>query len=243
MPPVYELAQVGEPLDPQDRFAAYVAHELRTLIACQLASAEAALADPHADAVVWRVMAERVVAGCEEQERVIEALLNLTRGRHRVRRHAAVDIAAITRRALQALVPDDLGDLVALEPAVACGDPTLLERLVANLVTNAIRHNIPHGRIELTTGTYAGCAVLSVANTGPLIPAGQLARLFQPFQRLGSRLHADDEGVGLGLTIVESIADAHGATIAAHARVGGGLKVELRFPPCANRPGCAAPGS
>jgi signal transduction histidine kinase len=123
----------------------------------------------------------------------------------------------------------ELDSAVALEPAVATGDPTLLERLAANIVSNAIRHNIPHGRIEVATRTDAGRALLSVANTGPLIPAGELTRLFQPFERLGSQPQACTDGIGLGLTIVQSIADAHNATVAAHARAGGGLAIEVRF--------------
>ena len=73
--------------------------------------------------------------------------------------------------------------MVVHEPAWTTGDPDLLERLAANLVSNAIRHNIVGGRIEVATRAESGRAVLAVANTGPLIPAGELQRLFQPFQR------------------------------------------------------------
>jgi signal transduction histidine kinase len=213
-----------------DRFAAYVAHELRTPITLQLAVAEAALADPHADTVALRAMGDGIVASCEQQQRLIEALLDLTRSQRGLTHRDPVDIAAITSQAVQAHEFSGLETVVALEPAVATGDPTLLERLAANLVSNAIRHNIPHGRIEVATGTDAGRARLSIANTGPLIPAGELTRLFQPFEQFGTPLQTCADGVGLGLAIVQSIADAHNATVTARARAGGGLEIEVRFP-------------
>jgi signal transduction histidine kinase len=225
-----ESTPAPDPFDRQDRFAAYVAHELRTPIALQLALAEVALADPHADTVTLRAMCEDIVAGCEQQQRVIEALLDLTHSRRGLIGREPVDIAAITRQALQAHELSALHRVAALEPAFATGDPILLERLAANLISNAIRHNIRHGRIEVATRTEAGRAVLSVDNTGPLIPAGELTRLFQPFERLGSQPRTCADGIGLGLAIVQSIADAHNATVAAHARAGGGLAIEVRFP-------------
>jgi signal transduction histidine kinase len=218
----------GVVVDLRNRFAAYVAHELRTTIALQRALAETTLANPQASPATLRAMAEDIVAGCEQQVRLIEALLDLTRSQHGLTHQEPVDIAAITSQALQAHQLRGLGSIVALEPAVATGDRTLLERLVANLISNAIRHNIPHGRIEVATRTEAGHALLSVANTGPRIPAGALVRLFQPFERL-DHLRASADGSGLGLAIVESIACAHDATVAAQTRAGGGLEIEVSF--------------
>jgi signal transduction histidine kinase len=119
---------------------------------------------------------------------------------------------------------------VTIEPAQATGDPDLVERLAVKLVSNATRHNITGGRIEVATRTEAGHAVLSVANTGRLISPGQLTRLFQPFQRLASQPQACPDGIGLGRKIVQAIADAHGAIVTAHARAGGGLKIDVSFP-------------
>lgn len=217
-------------VDLRDRFAAYVAHELRTSVALQLALAEAALADPDAEDRAWRAMGEAIVAGCEEQRRLIDSLLDLTCSQRGPKCREPVDIAALTGRALAAHDLSELDSVLALEPAVATGDPILLERLVANLVSNAIRHNVPHGRIEVVTRTGAGRARLSLANTGPLIPAGELGRLFQPFERLAGRAQAHGGGVGLGLAVVQSIADAHDAAVGARARAGGGLEVEVSFP-------------
>ena len=118
--------------------------------------------------------------------------------------------------------------VVVLEPAWTIGDPDLLERLAANLVSNAIRHNIVGGRIEVTTRAESRCVHLTVANTGPLVPAAELARLFQPFQRF--KLKSSGDGVGLGLAIVQAIADAHDATVTAEARPGGGLGIDVALP-------------
>ena len=121
------------------------------------------------------------------------------------------------------------------------GDPLLAERLVANLLTNAVRHNVAGGRVEVTTGVTGGMAVLTVTNTGPLIPPADVDRLFQPFQRLDRRRANYPDGHGLGLSIVRAIATAHDATIAAHARPDGGLSVSVIFPPPAS-PAAHLPG-
>jgi signal transduction histidine kinase len=208
---------------------------LRTPIALQLVLAEAALADPHADTVAWRAMGEEIVASCQHQQRLIEALLDLTRSQHGLARQEPVDIAAITGQALQGYELRELDSVVALEPAVATGDPTLLERLAANLISNAIRHNIPHGRIEVATRTDAGHARLSVANTGPFVPAGEIERLLQPFQRAGADRVTHGDGLGLGLSIVHAIATAHQANLTLAPQPTGGLRIEASFPPPASQ--------
>ena len=141
-----------------------------------------------------------------------------------------VDLAAGAAQALRAHDLSGLERVVVLEPARTPGDPDLLERLAANLVSNAIRHNIAGGRIEVTTRTRSGRAHLIVANTGPLVPAAELQRLFEPFQRVDSNSRPSSDGVGLGLAIVQAIADAHDATVAAQAQPGGGLGIDVAFP-------------
>jgi signal transduction histidine kinase len=116
-------------------------------------------------------------------------------------------------------------------PARTSGDPRLGERLVANLVDNAARHNIPGGRIDVATTTRAGKAVLTIANTGRVISPDDLDRFYQPFQRLDADRHGDQDGLGLGLSIVHAIAAAHGATIVTRARANGGLEIAVTFPP------------
>jgi signal transduction histidine kinase len=217
-------------------FAAYAAHELRGEITLQLALAGIALADPDADTVTLREMGELVVAGCERQERLLEALLTLTRGEYGQLRREPIDLAATAARVLRAHEHNPLRRVTTLEPAVITGDPELIERLVTNLVENAVRHNIPDGRLELATHTTTGRAVLATANTGPLIPTGEVDRLFEPFQRMRPFPRADDDGTGLGLAIVRAIADGHNATIDARARSSGGLRIEIAFPALMSAP-------
>jgi signal transduction histidine kinase len=204
---------------------AYAAHELRTPLATQRALLELALADPYADVATWREIGEDVLGACKQQERLLEACLTLARSRSKPPRRESVDLAAIAGDALHAHDGCSLTTVVALEPARTTGDPNLVERLVANLVSNAIRHNLPDGRIAVSTRTASGRAVVSIANTGPLIAPAELPHLFQPFRRLGSRA-----GLGLGLAIVQAIADAHDAVVTARARAGGGLGIDVAFP-------------
>jgi signal transduction histidine kinase len=117
----------------------------------------------------------------------------------------------------------------ALTPAPVLGDPKLTERLTANLVDNAVRHNVAGGWVEVTTGVRSGRGFLSVANTGPAIAPEQVEQLFQPFGRLeATRLSSD--GLGLGLSIVTAIAAAHDADLRARPRPDGGLEIEVLFP-------------
>jgi signal transduction histidine kinase len=213
----------------RDSFAAFVAHELRTPLATQRALLELALDDPSADVASWREIGEDVLGACRQQERLLEACLTLARSQGRAQRSEPVDLAAIAADALRAHDLGELESLIALEPARTSGDPELLERLVANLVSNAIRHNTVGGRIQVASRTEAGRAVLSVANTGPRIPASELHRLFQPFQRLNANPGALSDGVGLGLAIVLAIASAHDATVTAQAQSGGGLGITAAF--------------
>ena len=103
----------------------------------------------------------------------------------------------------------------------------LVERLVANLVDNAVRYNTAAGDIWISTRTVAGNSHLIVANTGPLISPADADRIFEPFQRLNDR--ASHDGFGLGLTIVASIAAVHGGTATAHPRDDGGLSITVTF--------------
>jgi hypothetical protein len=219
-------------------FAACVAHELRAPISLQRALVEVALADPHATTVALRAMGERVIASCEHQQRLIEALLDLARSQCGLNRHEPVDIAAITNSALRAHDLSQFESVVTLEPARTTGDPDLVERLAANLISNATRHNVTGGRIEVATRTDADRAVLSVTNAGQLIPAGELTRLFQHFERLGSQADSRADGTGLGLSIVQAIASAHDASITVHPPADGGLQIAVSFPAtiCTNYP-------
>src|SRR5439155_12380874 len=112
-------------------------------------------------------------------------------------------------------------------PAQVSGDSRLLERLATNLVLNASRHNIPEGAILVRTETRDGKAVLFVANTGTEVPPHAIGRMFEPFERLDGSRVADRAGLGLGLSIVAAVAEAHSAEVTATPRAGGGLEVEV----------------
>lgn len=225
-----EVASAAEAVAAQERFLAYAAHELRGSITLQRTLAEVAIADPNTDTAALRKMGGRVVAACERQERLLEALLTLAQSKCGRLRREPVDLAATAAEVLRAGGPHALRSTTTLEVARTIGDPQLLERLVANLVANAVRHNVPGGSLEIATYTAGGRAIFTIANTGPVIPAGELHRLFQPFQRLGAHAGPSADGVGLGLAIVRAIATSHTATVAAQPRSGGGLGIDVVFP-------------
>jgi signal transduction histidine kinase len=229
------LGRLEASFTAQRQFVANASHELRTPLARAQTVAEVALGDPEATVDTLRASHERVLAAGKQQERLIEALLTLARSERGLDEREPFDLAAVTATMLHARRPEaELRGIyvhATLEPAETSGDPHLAERLVGNLIDNALRHNLPDGRVDVTTATRDGQAVLSVSNTGPLVPAAELDRLFQPFQRLGADRTDHSDGTGLGLSIVAAIAIAHGATLTSQARPDGGLHVEVGFPP------------
>ena len=234
------LARLDAAFEAQRRFVANASHELRTPLTFQRAALEVVLADEQADAAQLRRVCERVLAAGEEQERLIEALLTLARSQRGLERRQPVDLAALTERVVAERAPAGVARTSKTEPvSVHCvhaaswtaGDARLLERLVGNLVDNAIRHNVPGGWVTVWTGTDRDRdrAMLRVANSGPPIPAERIGELVQPFQRLDARTGTRD-GLGLGLSIVAAIAGAHGAHLGIEARGDGGLDITLALP-------------
>ena len=117
----------------------------------------------------------------------------------------------------------------------AVGDPGLVASLVANLLDNAIRHNVADGAVEISTSATPDGARLTVSNTGAVVPFVEVERLFQPFQRLGDQRVGPADGHGLGLTIVKAIATAHGANLTARPGPQGGLDIQVTFRPTRRR--------
>jgi signal transduction histidine kinase len=184
------LGRLEAAFEAQRRFVANASHELRAPLARQRTLVEVALGDPDATIYSLRASYTRVLAAVEQQERLIEALLTLARSERSLERREPVDLAAVTDEVLLTRRPEvqrrGLHVDATLASAATMGDPHLVERLVANLVDNAVRHNVLHGRVEIVTGTTAGRAIFAVANSGPVIPPAAVDRLFQPFQRLGA---------------------------------------------------------
>ncbi|TMR19250.1 HAMP domain-containing protein [Nonomuraea turkmeniaca] len=209
----------------QRRFVANASHELRTPLTLQRAMAEVALADPEAGSRELRTVLERVVAAGKHQERLIEALLTLARSQQGLQDRGPVDLAAITRQALEDL--DEIRVESTLDPAPLSGDRALIERLVANLLDNAVRYNVPGGWITVETAVRSGHSTLRVSNSGPLIPPDRAHLLIQPFQRLEGGRKAGGDGLGLGLSIVAAIVEAHHGTLEARPRQEGGLDVTV----------------
>jgi signal transduction histidine kinase len=228
------LARLEISFEAQRQFVANASHELRTPLTLERTLLELALSDPNANVDSYRHTCEQLLAVGEQQERLIEALLTLSRSQRGLDGRQPVDLAAIAAVAAAAADHGGLALDATLEPAHTTGNPRLVERLVANLVSNAIRHNIGGGHVGLTTQTRDGHAVLTVANTGPKIPASELERIFQPFQRLDPARTSNGPGLGLGLSIVQAIADAHEATITTRAPADGGLHIEVSFPAAAS---------
>jgi signal transduction histidine kinase len=226
------LARLEASFDAQRQFVANASHELRTPLTLERTLVEVALADPDADNQTLRETLERVLSAGEQQERLIEALLTLSRSQRGLDHHESFDLAAVTEEVLLVRRGESqrrrLRIDATLEPALAWGDAHLAERLIANLVDNAMRHNVAGGGIEIATGTRAGRTILSVANSGPVVPEADLERLFEPFQRRAAERHGDD-GLGLGLSIVRAIAEAHAADFAVRPQPAGGLDVEVSF--------------
>ncbi|HEX4033702.1 MAG TPA: ATP-binding protein [Solirubrobacteraceae bacterium] len=244
--PPDELKELGDTLDDlldrleasfeaQRQFAANASHELRTPLARQRALIQVALADPHASFSSLRAAHERVLASEQNLEQMIEALLTLARGEAGPERREDLDLETLASHAVLArqseLAARGLEIHAALASAPTVGDPRLIERLIANLIDNAIHHNSAGGLIEIATRTSDGRALVSISNSGALVPPEEVERLFEPFQRLGNARTRHDNGYGLGLSIVHAIADTHGAKLSATALPQGGLSVEVSFPP------------
>jgi signal transduction histidine kinase len=229
------LARLDAAFASQRHFVASASHELRTPLAIMRTEVDVALADPDATTDDLRAMGEALRDMVDRCERLIASLLLLARSEAAVKRADPTDLAALAGDCitdLRAVARDARVAIDAeLSPAPTTGDDNLLERMIFNLIDNGIRHNVPGGRLEVTTGVRGRNAVLEVVNGGDPIDPEQARTLAEPFRRLDRTA----EGFGLGLSIVRSVAEAHGGTIALTAPPDGGLRVVVTLPAQAPR--------
>jgi signal transduction histidine kinase len=219
------LERLDRAFDGQRRFVANASHELRTPLAIDRALLQVALADASLPGGL-RPVRDELLASNVRQERLIEGLLTLANTERELTEREPVDLADLARSVLQ-----PLGTVEAdLEPAPAMGDAILLERMIGNLVDNAVKYNDERAFISVRTGDDREGSFVSVENTGPEIALGLVPRLFEPFRRLTDRTGSAG-GAGLGLSIVRAVARAHGGAAEAVPRHGGGLVVTVRLPP------------
>ena len=217
----------------QRRFVADASHELRTPLTVMRTAIEVTMAKPARTPEQLEVMAAKVARSAAQAEALIEALLTLAASEQAQAGPELVDLATAAEDAAEAAAARardlDLRVDTGLVAAPACGNRLLLERMVGNLVDNAVRHNIPGGWVSINTGTGEQRSWFEIANSGPVIPEELVPSLFEPFRRVEERTSTRD-GAGLGLAIVRSIGTAHGASVEAHSLPAGGLRIMVTLP-------------
>ena len=230
------LERLDGAFESQRHFVANASHELRTPLAIMRTEVDVALAEPEPDVSELRAMGEAVRETIDRCERLIEALLMLARSEAAAGREEAVELGA--------LAADCVTDLRAraeeaevrmsaeLQPAWTRGDPALLERMIANLIENGIRHNEQGGHLSVSTQSVGDKVRVIVSNGGPVIDPEVAPKLTEPFRRL----ERGTDGLGLGLSIVHSVVRAHGGTVAIQAPPTGGLEVRVELPATAGKP-------
>ena len=220
------------------RFVANASHELRTPLSVIRTEVDVTLADPKTTEADLRQMGEIVREATDRAERLLSSLLFLARTQASgvpVRR--SVDLATLVEPAIRAIEAEragrDVTVSVSAQPAPVVGDPALLERVVGNLMENAVRHNSPGGSVEVITGQLApgstGGSFVQVTSGGTVIAPDTVAQLFEPF-RQGERARTGHRGSGLGLSIVRAVVDAHEGTVTAESIPTGGLVVRVELP-------------
>jgi signal transduction histidine kinase len=224
------LARLEASFDAQRQFVANASHELRTPLARQRTLIEVSLDDPDASRESFRENQQRLLTALQQQEGLIDALLTLARSERGVDQPVTCDLADLARVVIDRYRVEAQSRHItlhqALEPCLVSGDPALLQRLVGNLVENALRYNAPGGRVEVASQVTDHRAALTVENNGQVIAPESLENLLEPFRR-GGRARVGVGGTGLGLSIVKTIATAHHADLELQALADGGLRVTV----------------
>ncbi|MFI7534107.1 sensor histidine kinase [Streptosporangium sp. NPDC049376] len=227
------LTRLARAFDGQRRFVANASHELRTPLTINRTLVDVAVRRPDATDDLKR-LGESLLLVNTRHERLIDGLLALAEGEQSVLDRRPFDLSDVVEHVLDQAGAEAGERSVTvhrlLDSVPTAGDPVLLERLVQNLVENAIRHNHEGGEVWVTTRQRQDVAELVVANTGLPVPPYEIETIFEPFRRLhGDRLRSE-RGSGLGLSIVRAIADAHDGTVTARPREEGGLTITTELP-------------
>ncbi len=228
------LARLETAFEAQRRFVANASHELRTPLAMMRTSVDVAMAKPQPAPEV-QVLGAKLEEGLDQADKLLEGLLLLARAQ----RGALGEITEVSLPDLVFAAVSAERDEIARRrltvldgtfPSEVMGNETLLARLVANVVSNAVRHNVDDGMVVISNGRRDAMAYLVVDSSGPVLNEDAVRDLAQPFRRLGPERVADNNGAGLGLSIVRAIAQAHGGALSLHARPEGGLRVVVDLP-------------
>ncbi|TGB40943.1 sensor histidine kinase [Mycolicibacterium peregrinum] len=226
------LERLEAHVNEQQRFAANASHELRTPLAITRTLLDVARKDRDRDT---DELLERLHAVNARAIDLTEALLLLSRADQRSFARDHVDLSLIVEEAAETLLPLAEKHGITLEMsgdvAPTTGSAALLLQLVTNLVHNAIVHNqAAQGTVWITTSVDPTSVTLSVENTGDKLTAPMVSTLVEPFQRGSERVRTHQDGVGLGLAIVNSITRAHEGTLTLTPRPDGGLCAVVRLP-------------
>ena len=228
------LARLERSFDAQRTFVANASHELRTPLTIIRTELDVTLAGGSATREELAEMSAVVHRAIDRTERLIDQLLVLAAADEPVRRTEQIDLSETVRRTLDAHAGEfeqlDLRRELSLAAVTVRGDRALLDRLVGNLVENAIQHNKAGGRVSVVTSASPEGATFQIANDGGEIVPEQVPGLFERFARLDRSRSRGTGGYGLGLSIVRAIARAHGGEAQARARPEGGLEVTVTLP-------------
>jgi signal transduction histidine kinase len=226
------LERLESAFDVQRRFVANASHELRTPLTMMRATLDVAIAKPEGVPPQTRALDADLRLDLDDADRLLESFLMLARAQHgELGEQSSVALKPIVTAALAArtdqIAAKQIEVHTAAQPIRVAGSETLLERMVENVIENAVRHNQPHGLIEVALALDGGKARLIVDSGGPVLDERAVAQLAQPFRRLTAERTDSQNGHGLGLSIVAGIAAAHGGTLELHARPQGGLRVQI----------------
>lgn len=237
------LARLDAAFDGQKLFVANASHELRTPLSVIRTELDVTLSDPDASSDELRRMGDVALGATERAQRLVGSLLTLARlqsgDRSEVTIREPVDLAALIPPVLATVAGEAAERSISIDTETSAartsGDPRLLERLIGNLVENAVRHNVNGGWLRVSCGETDGRVWLHVANGGQVIPPGDVDGLFEPFRR-GGRMRTGTRGAGLGLSIVRMIVEAHHGRLQAAAPPFGGLAVRIELARAVDEP-------